>query len=150
MDAVVSNSRNTIRKGSRSFALASRLFATTTREHAWMLGANALFLNPETTRDDDAAIGGHRLADRGQAFLFRRIEKAAGVDHHHVGAGVVGREHIALGAQLGDDTLAIDQRLGAAERDDADAGGGLGLGGGLLGPLGAGGLRGGLGGLPAG
>ena len=39
MDALVSNSRETIRKGSRSFALASRLFDTTTREHAWMLYA---------------------------------------------------------------------------------------------------------------
>ena len=39
MDAVVSNSRDMIRKGSRSFALASRLFDSTTREHAWMLYA---------------------------------------------------------------------------------------------------------------
>ncbi|MBL8201281.1 MAG: phytoene/squalene synthase family protein [Chromatiales bacterium] len=39
MDAVVSNSREMIRKGSRSFALASRLFDTATRDHAWMLYA---------------------------------------------------------------------------------------------------------------
>lgn len=39
MDSVVSNSRDMIRKGSRSFALASRLFDTTTRDHAWMLYA---------------------------------------------------------------------------------------------------------------
>ncbi len=39
MDAVVSNSRDMIRRGSRSFALASRLFDTTTRDHAWMLYA---------------------------------------------------------------------------------------------------------------
>ena len=39
MDAVVSSSRDMIRKGSRSFALASRLFDATTREHAWMLYA---------------------------------------------------------------------------------------------------------------
>lgn len=39
MDAVVSNSRAMIGKGSRSFALASRLFDTATREHAWMLYA---------------------------------------------------------------------------------------------------------------
>ena len=39
MDAVVSNSREMIRKGSRSFALASRLFDERTREHAWMLYA---------------------------------------------------------------------------------------------------------------
>lgn len=39
MDAVVSTSREMIRKGSRSFALASRLFDTATRDHAWMLYA---------------------------------------------------------------------------------------------------------------
>ena len=39
MDAVVLNSRDMIRKGSRSFALASRLFDTATRDDAWMLYA---------------------------------------------------------------------------------------------------------------
>ena len=39
MDSVVSNSREMMRKGSRSFALASRLFDTATRDHAWMLYA---------------------------------------------------------------------------------------------------------------
>jgi 15-cis-phytoene synthase len=39
MDSVVSNSRDMIRKGSRSFALASRLFDPATRDHAWMLYA---------------------------------------------------------------------------------------------------------------
>lgn len=39
MDAVVSISRDMIRKGSRSFALASRLFDTSTRDNAWMLYA---------------------------------------------------------------------------------------------------------------
>jgi len=39
MDPVVSNSRNMIRKGSRSFALASRLFDTATRDDASMLYA---------------------------------------------------------------------------------------------------------------
>jgi phytoene synthase len=39
MDAVVSASREMIRKGSRSFALASRLFDAETREDAWMLYA---------------------------------------------------------------------------------------------------------------
>ncbi len=39
MDAVVSNSREMIRKGSRSFALASRLFDTATRDDASMLYA---------------------------------------------------------------------------------------------------------------
>lgn len=39
MDAVVANSREMIRLGSRSFALAARLFDADTRHHAWMLYA---------------------------------------------------------------------------------------------------------------
>ena len=39
MDAVITSSREMIRKGSRSFALASRLFDPATRNHAWMLYA---------------------------------------------------------------------------------------------------------------
>lgn len=39
MDAVVANSREMIRLGSRSFALAAKLFDTGTRHHAWMLYA---------------------------------------------------------------------------------------------------------------
>ena len=47
------------------------------------------------------------------------VEKAAGVDDHQVGAGVRTSEFIALRAQAGDDALAVDQRLRAAERDEA-------------------------------
>jgi phytoene synthase len=39
MDAVVANSREMIRLGSRSFALAAKLFDADTRHHAWMLYA---------------------------------------------------------------------------------------------------------------
>ena len=53
MDAVVTTSRDMIRKGSRSFALASRVFATTTRDHAWMLYA--------WCRHCDDAIDGQEL-----------------------------------------------------------------------------------------
>jgi phytoene synthase len=67
MDAVVSNSREMIRKGSRSFALASRLFDAATRDHAWMLYAwcrhcddeidgQELGMMPATPRAKDAAI----------------------------------------------------------------------------------------------
>src|SRR3546814_18402395 len=51
-----------------------------------------------------------------EAFLLRRIEEAAGVDEHDVGAGIVGRKAIAVGAQFGQDAFAVDQRLAAAER----------------------------------
>ncbi len=50
------------------------------------------------------------------------IEKPAGVDDHRIGALVIGRDRIALGPQAGQDAFAVDQRLGAAERDHADGG----------------------------
>ena len=38
-----------------------------------------------------------------------------------IGAGIIGRHLIAVGAQLGQDALAVDQCLGTAERNHADA-----------------------------
>ena len=78
--------------------------------------------------DDHLAVLGQRLADRVQAFLARAVEEPAGVDDDHVGAGVGVRDLIALGAERGQDALGIDQRLRAAEADDADLGGGFGRG----------------------
>ena len=77
--------------------------------------------------DDDPAVLGDRLADRFEALLLGAIEEAAGVDQHDVGAGIIGRHVIAVGAQLGQDALGVDQRLGAAERDHADLAAGRGV-----------------------
>jgi len=75
MDAVVSNSREMIRKGSRSFALASRLFDTATRDHAWMLYA--------WCRHCDDEIDGQELgmAPAGPAPAAPASEKVARLDH---------------------------------------------------------------------
>ncbi len=62
---------------------------------------------------------GERLADGGERLRLRAVEKAAGVDDHQIGAGVLAGELVALGAQPRDDALAVDQRLRAAERDEA-------------------------------
>ena len=51
---------------------------------------NTLLLHTETTRDDDAPVLGHRLADSLKAFLFGGVEEAAGVDDDDIGARVVG------------------------------------------------------------
>ena len=87
-------------------------------------------LGAHAAGDDDAAVLVHRLADRGERFLFCAVEKAAGVDDDRVGAGVAARKLIALGAQPRKDALAVDERLRAAERDEGDArrGAALGLG----------------------
>ena len=68
----------------------------------------------------DLAVLGERLADRVERLLDRGVDEAAGVDDDEVGAGVVGRGDVALGAQLGEDALGVDERLGTAERDEPD------------------------------
>ena len=110
-------------------------------EYAGMSGTDARLLDAETAGDDHAAVLGHRFADGLEAFSLGEVEKAAGVDDHDIGAVVVGRDLVALGAQLREDALGIDQGLGAAERDEADGrrrrtpGGALGAAGALdLGP----------------
>ncbi len=87
---------------------------------------DAPLLHAHAAGDDDAAVLGHGLADGLQAFGLGGVEEAAGVDHHHVGARVVGRDQIAFRAQLGEDAFRIDERLGAAQRDEADLGRGFG------------------------
>jgi hypothetical protein len=71
-------------------------------------------LRAKTARDDDLAVLVQRLADRVERLLHRGVDEAAGVDDDEVGAGVVGRGGVALGAQLGEDALGIDERLRAA------------------------------------
>ncbi len=91
------------------------LLRTRHREHGRMRAADVALVGAEAAGHDHPAVLGQRLADRLEAFGLGRIEKAAGVDDHRVGAGVVGRDRVALGAQPGQDALAVDQRLRAAE-----------------------------------
>ena len=90
------------------------------REHLRMGGADRIGLFAHAAGDDHAAVLGDGLTDRGEALFLGGIEEAAGVDQHHVGAGIVLGKGIAVGAQAGEDALGIDQRLGAAEADHAD------------------------------
>src|SRR5206468_8501907 len=55
-----------------------------------------------------------------QRFLYRGIDEAAGVDDHQVGAGVGLARDVALGAQLREDALGVDQRFRTAVRDEPD------------------------------
>ena len=63
MDPVVSNSREMMRKGSRSFALASRLFDTATRDHAWMLYAWCRHCDDEIDGQDLGMTPANRPVD---------------------------------------------------------------------------------------
>ena len=87
-------------------------------------------VGPHAAGDDHPAVLVHRLADRGERFRFRAVEKAAGVDDDRVRAGVAARKLVALGAQPRENALAVDERLRAAERDEGNArrGAVLGLG----------------------
>ena len=94
-------------------------------QHARMLLADAALFDAHATRDDDAAVLSHGFADGVEALALGGIEEPAGVHDHDVGSGVVGRDLVAFGAQLGDDALAIHKRLRAAERHEPDLRGGL-------------------------
>ena len=86
-------------------------------EDAGMGLPDQVLLDAEATGNDDATVLVERLADGLEALLLGAVEKAAGIDQHHIGAFVVAAERIALRAQGRHDALAVDKRLGAAEAD---------------------------------
>src|SRR5690606_35373085 len=71
--------------------------------------------------DDPATAGGQGLADVVESILDRRRDDAAGVDDHQLGVVIALDKLVAVGAELTDDALAVDQRLGATEAHEADA-----------------------------
>jgi len=85
----------------------------------------AVALRAEAPGDDHLAVGGQRLADRLERLLDGSIDEAAGIDDHQIRALVGRRDRVALGLELGEDLLGVDQRLRAAERHEADGGRGI-------------------------
>jgi len=79
-------------------------------------------LRAHAASDDDTAVFGHGGPDGRKRFGLSAIEKAAGVDDNGVRAGVTAGELVALGPQLRENALGIDERLGTAERDEGDFG----------------------------
>ena len=98
------------------------LMRPTDRKNAREARADHVGFIAHAAGHDDTAIFGNRLTDRFERFFLRAVEKAAGVDQHHVRPGIVGGQAITVRPQLGQDALAIDQRLGTAERNHADLG----------------------------
>ncbi len=88
-------------------------------EHVRVAGGDLFGLGTHAAGDDHLAVLVERRADGGKGFLLRAVEKAAGIDDREVGAGMPPGELIAFCAQPRDDALGIDQRLGAAEGDEA-------------------------------
>ena len=91
------------------------------REDVGVRLADIALVGAETAGDDHPPILGQGLADCFKALGLGAVEKAAGIDDDRVRPGVVGRDHVTLGAQPRQDALAVHQRLGAAEADHADA-----------------------------
>ena len=90
-------------------------------EHVREALADDVRLIAHAAGDDHAAVLGDGLADRFQALFLGGIEEAAGVDQHDVRARIIGGHLVSVGAQLGDDPLAVDQSLGTAKRHQAHA-----------------------------
>jgi hypothetical protein len=84
----------------------------------------ATVLRAKAAGDDHLAVLVQRLADGVERFGDGGVDEAAGVDDDEVGTVVRWGDHIAFGPKLGQDLLRIDERLGAAERDEAHARGG--------------------------
>lgn len=88
------------------------LMGTRYGQHVRMHFADGLLVAANATGDDNPAIFRHSLADSIQRLLLGAIEKPTGIDYHHIGILVTGRDLVALQSQLGEDTLGIHQRLG--------------------------------------
>ena len=81
-----------------------------------------VLLGAEAAGDNDAAVLVERLADGIERLGDGSIDEAAGVHDDEVGAGIVGHDVVAFGAQARQDLLGIDEGFRAAEGDEADLG----------------------------
>jgi hypothetical protein len=84
--------------------------------------ANLARLRPHAAGDDDPPVLIERLADGVEGFRLGAVEKTAGVDDDEIGAGMLLGEFVALGTELRDNALGIDEGLRAAERHEGDLG----------------------------
>jgi hypothetical protein len=90
-------------------------------EHRRVRLPNHAVLGAQASGDHHLAVLGERLADRIERLLDRGVDEAAGIDDDQVGAGVARGSGVALGAQLREDALGVDQRLGTTEGDEPDS-----------------------------
>ncbi len=90
--------------------------------------ADRVLFHAHAAGDDDLAVLGDGFADHFQGLGLGAVDETAGVDHHDVGVFVGRDDLIAFHAQLGEDALGVDQRLGASKTDEADFGSGGGHG----------------------
>ncbi len=84
--------------------------------------ANIAFFHAHAAGHDDLAVFLDGFADHFQRLRLGRVDKATGIDHHHVRVLISGHHVITFHAQLGQDALGIDQGLGATQGYKADLG----------------------------
>ena len=85
-----------------------------------MRAGDILWIGPQTAGDNHLAILMQRLTNCLKTFRLGTIKKAAGVHNHRFCARIIRADRIALGAQAGQNALAIDQSFGASQRDHTD------------------------------
>ena len=90
-------------------------------EHARMAIRDRLRLGAEAAGDDHLAVARERLADRIERFVHGVVDETARVDDDEVRVLVRADDVVAFRAQPREDALGIDERLGTAEADEADA-----------------------------
>ena len=76
----------------------------------------------QAAANNDAAVFFKRFGNCLQAFFNGFIDEAAGVDDDEVGVLIGRADAVAARAQLRHNTLGVDERLRAAERNKADDG----------------------------
>ena len=91
------------------------LMRTGDREHIREARTDDVGFITHATCDNHTAVFRNRLTNSLKALFLCGVQKATGVDQHNVGARIIGRQAIAIGAQLCEDPFAIDQRLGTAK-----------------------------------
>jgi len=87
---------------------------------AGMVFADVFWFCAQTACHDHATVFIQRFANGLKTFGFGAVEKPAGVHDHRVRPGIIWRHAVAFGPEPRQDTLRIDQRLGAAQRYHAD------------------------------
>ena len=91
-------------------------------QNVGMMLADVVRFRAKAARHDHFAILFQCLANRIEAFGLSTIKEATCIYDHRIRARIIGRNTVALGAQPRQDTLAINQRLGATKADHTDTG----------------------------
>jgi hypothetical protein len=85
------------------------------RKHAGVHVADCAFFHAHAASHDHFAVFCQGFTDHFQRLGLGAVDKATGVNHHHVGVLVGGHHFITFHAQLGQDAFGVHQCLGATE-----------------------------------